>query len=579
MDIITAMQSPELFGRWFKKSKWLGRDTWGAWRIFLKALFAIEMTDAEQAVYQKHTGRSDVSATPYREACLLVGRRGGKSRIAAFIATYLAAFKDYSAILSPGEVGTIALVASDRKQAGVLLGYINGFFDQIPLLAEMVESRVKESITLKTGIRIEIFTASHRTIRGFTILAAVGDEVCFWRNAEGAADADQEIVSALLPAMSTVPEALLLLISTPYARRGVMWDSYKKNFAKAGAQTFYWQAPSRDMNPSISAVTVGAAFLRDRAAAASEYGAQWRSDISGFIPPEVIEARVIKGRHGLPRVAGTSYFAFCDSSGGIGDSFTLAIGHLENGNCAVLDLLAEREPPFSPETVAQEYAELLKSYGCAETEGDAYSGRWVSDCFENAGIAYRRSELNRSQIYLETLPLVMAGQCTFLDNQKFISQLSSLERRTGRAADIVDHAPGGHDDLCNAACGVLVRVWRAGGALGLIEYEKALMAGKYSEQSEVQERYLREAQFRGIEPRFGGAGIDWKKPPEPVATMVTVATFVNGHAGTKRIPASQFHAEQRAALNPDGTCSHCRSSATNKSLGRCNQCGRRFWVQ
>ena len=37
-----------------------------------------------------------------------------------------------------------------------------------------------------------------------------------------------------------------------------------------------------------------------------------------------------------------------------------------------------------------------------------------------------------------------------------IAQWLSLERRTGRGRDAVDHAPGRHDDLANAVAGALV---------------------------------------------------------------------------------------------------------------------------
>ena len=49
----------------------------------------------------------------------------------------------------------------------------------------------------------------------------------------------------------------------------------------------------------------------------------------------------------------TAYFAFCDPAGGSGgDSFTLAIGHMDySKQTAVLDLIREVKPPFSPEQV------------------------------------------------------------------------------------------------------------------------------------------------------------------------------------------------------------------------------------
>ena len=40
------------------------------------------------------------------------------------------------------------------------------------------------------------------------------------------ANPDVEIVAALRPAMATVPGAVLLGISSPYARRGILWQQY-----------------------------------------------------------------------------------------------------------------------------------------------------------------------------------------------------------------------------------------------------------------------------------------------------------------------------------------------------------------
>jgi hypothetical protein len=44
-----------------------------------------------------------------------------------------------------------------------------------------------------------------------------------------------------------------------------------------------------------------------------------------------------------------------------------------------------------------------------------------------------------------------------LDNSKLVAQLVGLERRTVRSGrDSIDHGPGGHDDLANAAAGALL---------------------------------------------------------------------------------------------------------------------------
>ena len=58
-----------------------------------------------------------------REAWLVFGRRAGKSFILALIAVYLAIFRDWRPYLSPGEVGTIKVMAVDRRQARTIWRY------------------------------------------------------------------------------------------------------------------------------------------------------------------------------------------------------------------------------------------------------------------------------------------------------------------------------------------------------------------------------------------------------------------------------------------------------------------------
>ena len=66
-------------------------------------------------------------------------------------------------------------------------------------------------------------------------------------------------------------------------------------------------------------------------------------------------------------------------------------------------------PPFDPRNVINEYALLLKEYGVTGVVGDNYSAAWAETAFKGAGIEYKRSELAKSQLYLEALPLFMRG--------------------------------------------------------------------------------------------------------------------------------------------------------------------------
>jgi hypothetical protein len=449
ITIVQAMKDSELFAPWFKGK------SWGAWISFLKALFGLPMNAAEQAIYQKHTARSTMPHKAFKEAWLVVGRRGGKSLIAALTAVYLATFKDYSPYLAPGEVATVMLIAADRRQSRTLMRYIVGFLEGVSMLGALVVRKTSESVELSNGAVIEIHTSNFRAVRGYSVAAVVADEIAFWRSEESA-NPDTEILNAVRPAMATLPGALLLCISSPYARHGALWQAYKKHFGKDGSSVLVWQADTRSMNATVPMEVINDAFEADPASAAAEYGAQFRTDVESFIALETVEACVVPNRVELPFVQGVRYSGFVDPSGGSSDSFTLAIAH-RSKDIAILDFVCEKKPPFSPENVCKEFAEILRKYRITRVHGDRYAGEWPREQFRKHGIAYQPSEKSKSEIYLEALPLLNSGKCELLDSKKLHSQLLGLERRTARGGkDSIDHSPGSHDDLINSAAGALL---------------------------------------------------------------------------------------------------------------------------
>ena len=59
-----------------------------------------------------------------------------------------------------------------------------------------------------------------RAVRGYTVVAALCDEIAFWPVDTDAANPDTEILAALKPAMATIPTAMLICMSSPYAKKG-----------------------------------------------------------------------------------------------------------------------------------------------------------------------------------------------------------------------------------------------------------------------------------------------------------------------------------------------------------------------
>jgi hypothetical protein len=448
--IIDTIKDPALFKPWFRGS------TWKAWIVFLKALSAIEMTEAELQIFQRHTQR-EIAEKNFREAWLIVGRRGGKSLISALVAVYLACFRDYTSSLAPGEMATVMLIAADRRQARVVMRYITGFLEGVPMLRELIKRRTRETVELSNHVVIEVHTASFRSTRGYSMAAVICDEIAFWRSDESATP-DKEILIALRPGLATIPGSLLLCISSPYARRGALWETYRKHYGKEDS-ILVWQATTREMNPTIDTAIIDQALEDDPLAAAAEYLAQFRRDVEGFVSLEVVEQCTIHSRIELPPSG--KHIAFVDPSGGQSDSFTLAVAHREK-DVAVLDCLREVRPPFSPENVTKEFAELLKTYKIRRVHGDRYAGEWPREQFRKHGIEYKPAEKSKSEIYLELLPMLNSGKVELLDHPRMRTQLLNLERRTSRAGkDSIDHAPNAHDDLINAAAGALLECRKA----------------------------------------------------------------------------------------------------------------------
>jgi hypothetical protein len=503
ISIIDACTDPDIFAPWFRDP-----ETWTNWFVFLRVVFGLNLDDRELAAFKKFTGRTAPLPAGYLEATLVVGRRGGKSLILALIAAFLAAFYDWSPYLTGGERGTIMVVSADRKSAKSIFRYLKEMLS-IPLLAGLIERDLQEAIDLTNGITIEILAANFKTTRSRTCLAALLDEEAFWPTDEGMANPDVEIVNAIRPSMATVPRAMLLKASSPYARRGDLYDDYRRHFGQDDSTVLVWNASTRDMNPSVPEAFVAREYERDPAHAAAEYGGQFRTDIESFISREAIESCVVRGRYELPPLASVDHFAFIDPSGGSADSMTMAICHRE-GDRAVLDVIREVAPPFSPENVVSEFAQLLKTYRISSVVGDKYAGVWPAERFSAHGIRYEPSAKPKSDLYRDFLPILNGGRAELLDHPKLIAQLCSLERRTARGGrDSIDHPPNQHDDVANAVAGMLT---------GLIssepEYYCSIMIGlgailgHRDEDLSVAENY-KEAEEAAGRGELRGAQLRW----------------------------------------------------------------------
>ena len=218
-----ALEDPGFFGTM------LAGESWRAWRVILIAIVGEELTDDERIIFQALTGRDREPGEPVEEFWGVIGRRGGKSRSMAVLAAYLAACIDHRDVLAPGERAVLPILAASTAQASTAFNFIEGVFRASPHLCALVESITVDVIALSTSVDVTIRPASFRTIRGVTAVGGIGDEIGFWRSDDSAANPDTEVLRSLRPALATTG-GLLACISSPHAKRGELFSTFKRHY-------------------------------------------------------------------------------------------------------------------------------------------------------------------------------------------------------------------------------------------------------------------------------------------------------------------------------------------------------------
>jgi hypothetical protein len=267
----------------------LGSPTsWQAWLTVLCAAFALPLTAQQRQVFATFAGGRQPPAKLVRELWVVAGRRSGKSRIAALIAVFIALFVKHR--VSPGERPMVLVIAGSVDQARTVFGYVRGFLEAASALAKEVAAVKAHEIELKNGIVIAVHSNSFRTVRGRTLVAAIFDEVSFWRD-ESSASPDVEVYRAVLPSLATT-NGMLVGISTPYRKLGLLHQKHRDHFGVDDADVLVVQGSSKTFNPSLNDAVIAAQRAADPTAAGAEWDAEFRSDIGAFLDDALIDRAV-----------------------------------------------------------------------------------------------------------------------------------------------------------------------------------------------------------------------------------------------------------------------------------------------
>ena len=308
----------------------LGLSLSPAQATLLKSSYGEPLDDEELDIFRTCTGRARYPGHRFPEVTVVAGARSGKdSRIAATTVLYESVFGGHEAHVAKGETGTIVLVAQDAKAVGVAFTYIATYLQRSPVLAGLLDGEpLTNSLRLRNGLVVQGFPCTLRSMRGYSIVCAVLDELSFFR-LEGQADSDAEIQASVRRGMINFANARLVKVSTPYMRSGVLFDDFQRGFGQDDPDLLVWKASTTLMNPTITEARLDRERRVDPLRFSREYEAEFAEDVESFLPAAWVDAVVVPRRHELPPLPGVRYTMAADPSGGGADAFTAAVVHPE----------------------------------------------------------------------------------------------------------------------------------------------------------------------------------------------------------------------------------------------------------
>lgn len=479
-DILQFVNSPTL----------LGEDLSAAQETLLRVIYGMPLTPGQATLCRAYTGRDTAPTGRQREITAICGRRSGKTgRIGVNIALYEALLGGHEAKLGKGERGHVVLIAQSLKAVHETMALARSKVTGSATLAAELVSEKADEMAFRNGMCVSIWPCTIKSVRGLHIPVAILDEIGFWES-EGA-NPDIEVIRAIAPAGATFPRRMMIKLSTPWAKAGVLWNDYSSWWAKDGGP-LVWLAPTKDMNPTVSLDFLVREYERDPDAARREYDAIFADPAEAFLPGEAVDAATDQRVYERPVERGRSYVAAVDVAFK-NDSTVLSIVHRE-GEQVIQDVCREWKPspgaPLVLSELARQVAILCHVYNIRTVYGDQYAAEPVREALRHPRsttgqplrgvgfieVAYTstrkkrdlpadpmRRELGASKldIYGTMKTLIMQGRLGLLDKPDQAKQLKALQtKRTFSGYETVGAPEHLHDDFASALALAAWSAWR-----------------------------------------------------------------------------------------------------------------------
>jgi hypothetical protein len=400
---------------------------------------------------------SEIYSDGIREAILRTGRRSGKGRVAAVVATFEATVNAdaHLAAVPPGERVSIVVVATSQTQARIVHRYVRKFLGA-PALAPLVARDTDDEIELTNGIVIATVPAHAAAARGSAVPVVIMDEAAWYQGRDGSPLDAKEIYDALAPSTAQFPERRVLILSTPRWSTGWFAEMCTRAASGTFADMRTWHATTAEMNPRISRAFLEQERAKDPPAFRREYEAEFDSGIGAVFEGELVRAAVRETER-LPAIPDVRYTMAIDPAF-TGDTFAAIVGHAEPSGRVVVDVVqgwhGTRGSPVQVDRTLDELAVLAGAYNNAAVLTDQYGAQPIRQGLAARGLSVSEKPwTNETKVdaVAAVRRCLYSGRLEIPPTRELISELVTLEQRPTPSGRPRIAAPGGsHDDYATA---------------------------------------------------------------------------------------------------------------------------------
>jgi len=404
---------------------------------------------------------------PPRMHVLALGRRSGKTMMMALAGLWCCLLRpELLERLRPGERGYAVCIATNQRQARLVLDAARTIVEHSPLLAGLVESDEVDQLTFANGTGFAAFPCTARGVRGWPVFALLFDELAhFVSETEGPAVADR-VLEALLPATAQFGnQARVIASSTPWGSDGCFAEHFTRARSGELADARAHHATTAEMNPTIDPAFLAQEEARDPESFKSEYLAQFVGSGGAFFDYENVAAAVtlpgeLRPEDGVGWVAGLDpafsqdKFAICLVGRDPVDLGRLLVGLVRGLRPARRKAASLEESREIEDSVLAEVAQVIRLFN-ARAVTDQYKSAGVVERLRRYGIAVHAEAMTapvKDSAFGFLRGRINDGSIELYEHPDLLRELRAIRTQYAgkRSSVVLPRIAGGHCDHAQA---------------------------------------------------------------------------------------------------------------------------------